>query len=52
MTPVFLIGGLILGTTKNTINSDIADVWRRRRLVPRSRTSVRRAERSCSSSVA
>ena len=28
MTPVFLIGGLILGTTKNTINSDIADVWR------------------------
>ena len=28
MTPLFLIGGLILGTTKNTINSDIADVWR------------------------
>jgi ABC-type branched-subunit amino acid transport system ATPase component/MFS family permease len=28
MTPVFLVGGLILGTTKNTINSDIADVWR------------------------
>ena len=28
MTPLFLVGGLILGTTKNTINSDIADVWR------------------------
>ena len=28
MTPVFLIGGLILATTKNTINGDIAEVWR------------------------
>ena len=28
MTPVFLVGGLILTTTKNTINGDIADVWR------------------------
>ena len=28
MTPLFLVGGLILGTTKNTINYDIADVWR------------------------
>ena len=28
MTPLFLVGGLILATTKNTINADIADVWR------------------------
>ena len=28
MTPLFLVGGLILATTKNTINGDIADVWR------------------------
>ncbi len=28
MTPLFLVGGLILATTKKTINGDIADVWR------------------------
>jgi branched-chain amino acid transport system ATP-binding protein len=28
MVPVFLIGGLIIATTKDTINGDIADVWR------------------------
>jgi branched-chain amino acid transport system ATP-binding protein len=28
MVPVFLVGGLILATTKDTINGDIADVWR------------------------
>ncbi|MEY2451075.1 MAG: hypothetical protein QOD92_649 [Acidimicrobiaceae bacterium] len=28
MVPVFLIGGLILASTKDTINGDIADVWR------------------------
>ncbi|MEY2447239.1 MAG: hypothetical protein QOH79_715 [Acidimicrobiaceae bacterium] len=28
MVPVFLIGGLIIATTKDTINEDIADVWR------------------------
>ena len=28
MVPIFLIGGLIIATTKDTINGDIADVWR------------------------
>jgi branched-chain amino acid transport system ATP-binding protein len=28
MVPIFLIGGLIISTTKDTINADIADVWR------------------------
>jgi branched-chain amino acid transport system ATP-binding protein len=28
MVPVFLVGGLIIATTKDTINGDIADVWR------------------------
>ena len=28
MTPLFLVGGLVLATTKRTINNDIADVWR------------------------
>ena len=28
MVPLFLIGGLVLATTRRTINGDIADVWR------------------------
>jgi len=28
MVPIFLIGGLVIATTKDTINGDIADVWR------------------------
>ncbi len=28
MVPLFFIGGLVLATTRRTINGDIADVWR------------------------
>jgi len=28
MVPIFLVGGLIIATTKDTINEDVADVWR------------------------
>ena len=28
MVPIFLIGGLVIATTRDTINGDIADVWR------------------------
>ena len=42
MTPLFLVGGLILATTKNTINGDIADVWRS--TAARSEVALERAQ--------
>jgi branched-chain amino acid transport system ATP-binding protein len=42
MTPLFLVGGLILATTKNTINGDIADVWRA--TAARSEVALERAQ--------
>ncbi len=51
MVPIFLVGGLIIATTKDTINGDIADVWRAPRPEARWCTSATKDARSSSSFV-